>query len=151
MTAVKRGGIPTPVGVGKEKVEERIDLKGEQVSQKEKLTFSERKELGVPRVDCQVRVRQSGLPVLGNGNTDQISGNGVSASEERGCRGRREAACSVCLLCPGKEGGSAQELCSLPLRLSGSAGSTRVMLRVVTPVEESAVPGERRAMVVLKA
>lgn len=40
-------------------------------------------------------------------------------------QGRREAACSVCLLCPGKEGGSAQELCSLPLRLSGSAGSTR--------------------------
>lgn len=47
VTAVKRGGIPTPVGIGKEKVEERIDLKGEQVSQKEKLTFSERKELGV--------------------------------------------------------------------------------------------------------
>lgn len=65
-------------------------------------------------------------------------------------RGRREAACSVCLLCPGQEGGSARELRSLPLRLSGSAGSTRVPLRVATPVEEgSAGPGERRAAVAL--
>lgn len=46
VTAVRGGGIPMPVGVGREKVEERIDLKGEQVRQKEKLAFSERKELG---------------------------------------------------------------------------------------------------------
>lgn len=66
-------------------------------------------------------MRQSGLPVLGNGNTDQISGSGVGASEERGRGGggklravcvfsaldRRAAlhgSCALCLcVCPAQQ------------------------------------------------
>lgn len=60
------------MGVGKEKTEERFDLKGEQVRPKEKLTFHERRELDFRHIDCQVRVRQSGLPVWEMGTQSDL-------------------------------------------------------------------------------
>ena len=149
MTAAKGAGVPTPAGVGKEKAEQRVDLKGEQVRQKEKLSFSERKELGFRRVDCRVRVtvRPSCLGRWEHRSDLRKWSERVGGARVQG----EEGSCKQCVSSlPWKEGGSAQELCSLPLHLSGSAASTRVTLRAVTPVEEeSAGPGARRTVVVL--